>query len=230
MRFEDRILMAFAYGELSTTEAARIAAALKDDPELAARIERFRSVRTALRKVYDSVADEPVPDHLRALLGEVAAKLPELPVVTPAPAASQKFQMPALAWAAIAAALIVGVLGGRLATPAPLFVLQHGQMQAGAELARALEHDLSNTPPSGLVRVGASFFAGGDGVCRTFAREAVSGIACREGELWTIRFAASPGEGPDPRAALMAMVDTMIDGEPLTPAEETEARARDWRR
>jgi hypothetical protein len=235
MRFDDRILMAFAYGELSPEDAARIAEALAGDPDLAARVERFRHVRSALRKVYDSVADEPVPARLRALLGDVASSEAPAPVVaapspTPPPV-SRRFALPAAAWAGVAAALIVGVIAGRLATPEPFLVQKSGELIAGVTLARALNERLStDADSSGDLRLGGSFYAGGDGVCRTFTRAALSGVACHEGADWTIRFATSRGGGPDPAAALMAMVDTMIDGAPLTPAEEEDARARDWRR
>jgi hypothetical protein len=236
MRFDDRILMAFAYGELSPEDTARIAEALEGDPELAARVERFRHTRAALRTVYDSVAAEPIPEHLRALLGDVATAEPPPPLLPPSPPimphmpARRRLALPALAWAAIAAALIMGVIAGRLATPEPLFVQGEGQLRAGLALSRALNDRLSTDPVVSGVRLGGSFYAGGDGACRTFTQESVSGIACREGENWTIRFTTSRGEGPDPAAALMAMVDTMIDGAPLTPAEEAEARERNWRR
>lgn len=232
MRFDDRVLMAFAYGELSPADAARVAEAVEDDPALAARVARFRNVRTNLRKAYDSVAEEPVPERLRALLGDVASiepPPPRPPAVQAAPPARSRVTIPAAAWAAVAAALIIGVLAGRLASPDPLFVHRHGKLQAGVVLARALDDRLSNEPAAaGGARLGGSFYAGGDGACRTFTYEEASGIACRDGADWTIRYAMSDGGGPDPSAALMAMVDTMIDGDPLTPAEEAEARARHW--
>lgn len=235
MRFDDRILMAFAYGELSPEDAAHIAEALAGDPDLAARVERFRSVRASLRKVYDSVANEAVPEHLLALLGGVATSEAAAQTAATATLSTPRIVraapgLPAIAWAGVAAALIIGVLAGRLATPDPFFVQRDGEMRAGAALAHALNDKLSTDPASGGLRIGGSFYAGGDGACRTFTQDAVSGIACREGANWTIRFTTSRGEGPNPAAALMAMVDTMIDGEPLTPAEEVEARERAWRR
>ncbi|MDX2275504.1 MAG: NepR family anti-sigma factor [Hyphomonadaceae bacterium] len=225
MRFDDRVLMAFAYGELSPEDAARVAAAVEQDAELAARVARFRNVRTALRKVYDSVAEEPVPERLRALLGDVARNEPP-PVVASSPAR----KLSPMAWAMIAAALIVGVLAGRLATPEPLFVRAPSGLAAGAALSRALEEKLSAEAAVDGLRLGGSFYGGDDGVCRTFTADGVSGIACKQSDGWVIRFAVSDGEGPDPGAALMAMVDTMIDGDPLTPAEEIEARSRGWTR
>jgi hypothetical protein len=237
MRFDDRILMAFAYGELSPEDTERIAEALEGDPELAARVERFRHTRAALKTVYDSVAAEPIPEHLRALLGDVATAEPPPPpkasALPPAPQSPvrRRRALPAVAWAGVAAALIIGVIAGRLATPEPLFVQGDGQLRAGLALSRILNDKLSTDPATASgVRLGGSFYAGGDGVCRTFTQNSMSGIACREDEGWTIRFATSRGEGPDPGAALMAMVDTMIDGAPLTPAEEAEARDRNWRR
>lgn len=222
--------MAFAHGELAPEEAARIATALERDPELAARVARFRNVRAALRKVYDSVAEEPVPERLRALLGDVASHEPRNISAAPARTKGVRQGLGPASWAAIAIALMIGVVAGRLATPAPFLVQKGAVLAAGASLSRALSEKLSTDPPFDHVRLGGSFYAGEDGVCRTFTRDDVSGIACRDGEEWLIRFAVSRGAGPDPGVALMAMVDTMIDGAPLTPAEEAEVRVRGWRR
>lgn len=71
MQFDAETLMSYVAGELSAVESKRVEAAMADDPELAARVARFRNVRRALRLVYDSVTREPVPDHLLSLLNDV---------------------------------------------------------------------------------------------------------------------------------------------------------------
>jgi anti-sigma factor RsiW len=117
MKITDEDLMAYADGELPPAEAKRIESAMAEDTALAARVARFRRVRRALRTAYDSVVSEPIPEHLRALLGDVAAhERDDTPaaVVDLAVAREQRavrFGPPA--WAAMAASLIVGVLVGR---------------------------------------------------------------------------------------------------------------------
>lgn len=120
MRIDDETLMAYADGELSALETKRVEAAMAEDSALAARVARFRSVRRALRTAYDSVAAEPVPEHLRALLGDVATHEPDdfLPpsrrsdTNTSSGQRSPKFSL--WVWVAIAASLVIGALIGRL--------------------------------------------------------------------------------------------------------------------
>lgn len=71
MSFDAESLMAYVAGELSAADAKRVEKAMADDPDLAARVARFRNVRRALRLVYDSVTREPIPDHLMSLLNDV---------------------------------------------------------------------------------------------------------------------------------------------------------------
>lgn len=71
MTFDAEMLMAYVAGELPATDTKRVEAAMAEDPDLAARVARFRNVRRALRLVYDSVTREPIPDHLMSLLNDV---------------------------------------------------------------------------------------------------------------------------------------------------------------
>lgn len=114
MRIDDETLMAYADGELSPLEAKRIEAAMAEDFSLAARVQRFRAVRRALKTAYDAVAAEPVPEHLRALLGDVAATEP---AARSAPAKAQESRRPpclgVIVGLAIAVSLLAGFLLGR---------------------------------------------------------------------------------------------------------------------
>lgn len=71
MQFDAETLMSYVAGELPAMDTKRVEAAMAEDPELAARVARFRNVRRALRLVYDSVVREPIPDHLMSLLNDV---------------------------------------------------------------------------------------------------------------------------------------------------------------
>ena len=253
MRFSDETLMAFADGELPEAEAAQVRAALAADPMLAKRVERFRNVRRALRATYDSVAQEPIPERLRALLGDMAAQepaAPAAPAITSAPvvdlaaalaqrrAPAQRFTPPV--WAALAASVLVGLFAGRLLTPAPqsLLAAENGQLRAGAALTRVLDTRLGGDADTDL-HVGLSFRAQDGRYCRTFdrieANKAVSGLACREPEAWVVRIATTEPvlsstyrQAGSAAPAVMEMVDSTIDGDPLTPAQERAARDHSW--
>jgi negative regulator of sigma E activity len=233
MKITDEDLMAYADGELSPLEAKRIEAAMAEDAELAARVARFRNVRRALRTAYDSVVSEPVPERLRALLGDVAASEPETeapartaPVIDLASAREQKprrFGPPA--WAAMAASLVVGVLVGRtLLTPSSGDILTQDGLYAAPNLAQVLDTQLANDEPNGATRIGLSFRTQSGEFCRTFAHEAservTSGLACREQERWSVRVALTePSRGDGYRQAgadapaVLEAVDAIIAGE-----------------
>jgi hypothetical protein len=244
MRIADEVLMAFADGELPAAEAEQIEKAMRGDPTMAARVARFRSVRTALRAAYDSVAQEPIPDRLRALLHDVDGAAPSIPASTPivdlgAERARRRFTTPV--WAALAASLVVGVFAGQVVTPDSLFVGEPGQLRAGGQLSRVLETRLASAPEnaSSDLRVGLSFRTADGDVCRTFtgrgADGGVSGLACRDDNAWAIRVAAAmPASAGEYRQAggetiVMDVVDALIAGEPFDAAQEAAARTNRWR-
>lgn len=246
MPIDDDTLMAYADGELPPLEAKRIEAAMAEDPALSARVARFRAVRRALRSAYDSVAAEPIPDHLRALLGEVALHeanddpIPSAPVIDLAGEHERRraprFGPPA--WAAMAASLVVGVLAGRafFAQEAP-FVGGPGDLYAGASLAQALDTELASTPQAGATRIGVTFRTHGGEICRTFVQNnAVSGLACRDGQRWAVRVAVADHENggayrqaASAAPAVLAMVDQLIDGDAFNADQERAARDHSWR-
>jgi len=247
MRIEDEILMAYADGELTPLEAKRIEAAMAEDSTLAARVARFRSVRRALRSAYDSVAAEPIPDHLRALLGEVALNEPIEPgpsstvgdlAAARAQRSAPRFGPPA--WAAMAASLAIGLLAGRaLLQQDGSFVGADGNLYAGGGLAQALDTQLASAAQNAtaVTRIGVTFRSRGGQVCRTFVQDnAMSGLACREGQRWAVRVAvADRGNGGAYRQAgsaapaVLTMVDQLIVGEAFDAEQERAARDHSWR-
>jgi len=256
MTLNDEILMAFVDGELPDEEASAVRAAMADDRELTKRVERLRAVRRALRDTYDNVTQEPIPDRFHALLGKIAMKEPEqaspapsaaptaAPVVDLAAARAARPRFTPPVWAAMAACLLVGVLGARLigSSSPSLMAEKDGQLRAGAALTRVLDTRLASDAENAkaALHIGVSFRAQDGAYCRTFdsieASEDVSGLACRQNDGWVVRIATTePAIAGDYRQAgssapaVLSMVDTMIAGDPLTQAQERAARDHSWR-
>jgi hypothetical protein len=242
MKLSDEELMAYADGEATPFEAKRIEAAMADDPALAARVARFRAVRRALRTAYDSVVSEPVPERLRALLGDVAASEPtEEPVtVTSLAVEREKRARPTFgppAWAAIAASLVVGLVAGRAFIPANETLFTQDGLYAASSLSRVLDTRLAGDPAnqSDSTRVGLTFRSQEGELCRTFAHNererVVSGLACRASDRWAVRMAltepdsnaGSYRQASAPAPAILEAVDAIIDGEPFDASQEEAA-------
>ena len=86
-------------------------------------------------------------------------------------------------------------------------------------------------------RIGLTFRDKSGKICRTFAEQATSGLACREGGDWRIRnlYQSPEGQASDYRMAsgqdpqLMEAVEASINGEPFDAAQERAAREQGWR-
>lgn len=68
-------LQAYVDDLLDPRRRAEVEALLAADPETATRIADFRAQRTAIRRLYDPVLDEPVPERLRAMLHRPARRI-----------------------------------------------------------------------------------------------------------------------------------------------------------
>jgi hypothetical protein len=231
----DETFFAWLDGELGPGEAARVAAEVEADPELAAKAERHRALQARLTQAFGVVADARVPEQLSA-----AAQPAEAEVIDFAAAkgsrATRWRSVPQ--WAALAATLAVGVFVGTMVPQrrdAPVAV-EGGQLYAASALDRALDAQLASAP-SGPVRIGLTFRDRSGAICRTFTEPAQSGLACRSGDRWQLRglFAAPEGQGGNYRMAagmdpgLAALVDTTMAGEPFDGAREKAARDTGWR-
>lgn len=145
-------------------------------------------------------------------------------------------------WTAMAACLVGGLVIGRVAMPIiPTLSGADGPSQiAAGPLAQAL-----NTLPSGRgagpISVGLSFKDQTGLYCRTFharGRAPVAGVACREPSAWRVRAISPAGPaldaayrtaGSETPAAVLAVVDAMIVGQPLDAAGEAKAKAAGWK-
>ncbi len=68
MKHFDEQLDAYVDGELPDAKRTLIAEAIAQDPNLAQRVARQRTLRDRLRENFDGVLHEPVPDRLMGLV------------------------------------------------------------------------------------------------------------------------------------------------------------------
>jgi hypothetical protein len=247
MSFSDETLMAYADDELDGPTRAAVEAAIASDPELAQRIARQRALRDRLRRAFDPLLAEPVPERLLASVRAAPAALPAGRVVRLERRAVPRWSWPQ--WGAMAASLGVGVVLGalllRAPAGAPLLVAHDGRLEASGLLARALQDQLASAQPaSAPIEIGVSFRAHGGEYCRTFVvegRRALAGLACHDPAAWRVmalaQSEAEPAAGGAYRAAASALppavartLDALIAGEPLDASGEAAARARVWNR
>lgn len=235
---DDETLFAWLDGELAGDEAAHIEAAVADDPVLARKAAEHRALRDGLRAAFDPVAEAAVPPPLLRAVAKPSADVIDLASVRAARATPPQERRQRIGWAAVAAALVLGLSAGYAldGTPAGPAVQRDGRMMASAPVARALDQQLASagTAP-GAVQVRLTFRDSGGAVCRSFTTSAASGVACRENEGWAMRalFARQPEAGGSYRTAgssdpAVAYVGTIIAGDPFDAAGEARAKAAGW--
>lgn len=238
MKFSDEFLMAYADGELDAETRAEIEAAAAADPRIAEAIDRHQATRDLLRRGFDPILDEPVPDRLLAALAAGADHRAPADI-TPLPVRARRWSWPE--WGAMAATLILGALiGAALRTaPAPILERQADGLYAAGPLSDALSTQLAqDQPPGAEVQTGLSFRTAAGIYCRTFAFARTAGLACREPDRWRVDMLASAAEadvtgyrlaGVELPGAILAAIDARIEGDPLDAAGEMAARERGWR-
>lgn len=229
MSFDPATVAAFVDGELDDLTARRIAREAESDPALAAEIARHRALKARLTAHFAPVAEEAVPERLRALLVDASI---DTSLADRREAKRARFAP--VHWGAIAASLVLGLtLGLKPWLPAPDVTSANGTLVAAGSLARALDTQLaSNQPADAAVRIGLSFLDKQGRTCRSFEGAALSGIGCREDGRWALERALR-GEGRrDYRqassGALAADVAAMLAGDPFDAAAERAARDRGW--
>jgi hypothetical protein len=239
MSFDDETLMAYADGELEPVLRARVEQAMREDPQVAAAVERHRALRSDVFAAFAGVLDEPVPERLQpAAPGRV-----RVDVLAQAGAQALPARWSWRQWGGMAASLAAGVLAGALGwqqlrgSDASPIVQQGGELLAHGELADALTQRLASEAPVGQVRLGVSFQAKGGEYCRSFRLAATAGLACREGARWRIPILAQDREpeqagyrqaGSAMPAAVLDAIDQRIAGSSLDAAAERAARAQGW--
>ncbi|MEP6786698.1 MAG: anti-sigma factor [Sphingomonadales bacterium] len=226
---DDEMLIAYADGELDPLNAKRVERAMAADPAFAAIVEEHRALRNRLGNAFAPVLDQPIPDHLVAMLQSNV--VPFSPIVAPAPP-----QRRWLSGLAVAASLVAGVALGTQwqGAPGPVAVASNGLVASG-DLAHKLDTQLASV--SGDTRMLASFRESSGGYCRVFAAPSLDGIACKDAQGWQLRQTRPSGVKQDAAyrqaasgsAAIMAAAQDMMTGDPLDEAAEKRALKAGWR-
>jgi len=228
---EEELLMAHVDGELDPLTAGRVAEALAQDAELRAVAEAQRRLRDRLAEHYNPVADEEIPERLRAML---ETNVIALPTARP----GRRLSLGWGAGGAMAASFAVGLIAAQMIPErtGPTGVTGDRLVAAGP-LAQALDTQLvSEQSKSVATRIGVSFAANDGRLCRTFENQVMAGLACREGEGWHIlaHAAARPELGGEYRQAasradvVMRISQELMKGEPFDAQAERQARDTGW--
>ena len=75
-KFDDETLMAYADGELEPGQRAAIEQAMREDPQVAAAVERHCALRLDVGGAFAGILDEAVPERLQPQLSARAARQP----------------------------------------------------------------------------------------------------------------------------------------------------------
>jgi hypothetical protein len=240
MTFSDEDLMAYADGELDDAKRKEIQAAIHRDPEIARRVASHQTLKDALRKGFEPVLQEPVPDRLLTA-ARSGSSVSNSNVV---PLRGHKVPVrPRPRWIALAASFILGALalqfGGSLLRSDSI-TESHGQMLAAGALREALSNQLAAAQTQqSAVQIGVSFVSRTGHYCRTFQLRDLGGLACNEAGSWKVEVLArgNNADNPEyrpaasnlPTAVVQAVTDT-ISGDPLDAREEASARAQKWQK
>lgn len=230
MSFDPTTIAAFVDGELDDLTARRIERAAETDAALAAEITRHRALTARLAEHYAPICDEPIPDRLRSLLGDVTGV--DTSLADRRETRRARFSTPH--WFAIAASLVLGLtIGLRPWIPAADVQTDNGALIAAGSLAKALETQLaSNQPSDAAVRIGVSFEDKPGRYCRSFESARLDGIGCRDGERWRLERTLMGQRNGDYRQAtsgeLAAAAAAMMRRDALDARGERAARNAGW--
>jgi hypothetical protein len=252
MTISDETLMAYADGELDAAARAAVESAMREDPQVEARVAAHRMLRRKVQAAYSAELLEDVPERLLAAARGAESTRSKVVNLWDARAAMERSASRAQPlrpqWrtaGTIAASLIAGVGLGFFMwgpTESPLVRSAGGALVARGQLAQSLSNQLSaEQSHSSPVQIGVSFRAKSGDYCRTFALSGAvspSGLACRHGGEWQIQaLTQDPGTTGDSgyrtagspiSAAILKSVEEQIAGEPLDQAGERAARQRRW--
>lgn len=253
---DTELLSSLMDGELEAAEAESLQRRLADEPALAEQLAAMQRAERKLTEAYASVADEPLPAGLIALLSDAnedAVPADSNVVSFPKAAPRRSFFVPSSIAAGIALAIGFGFglsldRDGGLSESERLMAA-NALITPDTELFGVLESSPSGVTAALGGGVDAtprlSFQTAGGTYCRELTvaagnRESAV-VGCRESAGWALQAvihvsvsngsSASNGFRPatDPTSALDAIVDGLIDGVPLGAEAERNAIAAGWK-
>ena len=230
MNFDPETVAAFVDGELDDLTARRIEREAATDAALAAEITRHRALKARLTAHYGPIAEEAVPERLRALLA-----VDKIDTSLAGRREARRARFSGIHWGAIAASLVLGLaIGLRPWMPVADVATDGGTLIASGSLAEALDTQLaSNQPRDAAVRIGVSFEDRAGRYCRTFEGKSLAGIGCRVGDHWQLERTMRGQVNGDYRQAssadLASAAAAMMKGGALDAAGERAARDTGWR-
>lgn len=246
MKVTEEMLIAFADGELDPKERETVMRAVAADPELGRKLAAHQRLRMTLSGHFEPLAEEPVPDRLKALLVQKRASEDDNVVSLAAVREGRKGKVESegrRGWrpgwgnfAAIAATLVLGLAVGRSMNDGSPVGVSGGGMVARGELARVLDTRLASAQDSDADnRIGLTFRSKEGEICRTFDGAAIAGLACREAGRWRLeQLLPGTSAGSDYRQAsaadprIAASVQGMIAGAPFDAQAEKAALEERW--
>ncbi len=192
MTIDPEMLAAYADGELSPADAAKVEEAIAAHPDLAKQVEAHRALRAQLASAF-----RPDPRGARARQADGPPETEgKRAGHRPGGGAPRPRGRTAAGCASYAAALGAGRCpggvagpwgrGGTHCDPVGPVVSEDGQLVARGDLANALTTQLASAQDGKDVRILISFEARDGHYCRGYEQGATAGIACREGSDWRI--------------------------------------------
>jgi len=191
-------LMELADGMLSEPRRSVVEAEISADPELQARFQAFLVTGKALARLFDPVADAPVPERLTSAVLQGAASLPRRPLAHARSSASERLKnwlaARSIGWRLPPAAVLASLVCVAGVGAAIFWMLQKDRSFMGLapqQLAAALEAtpsdrvaDLTLAGGKASIRPELSFQNVDGRYCRQYylaleSRQAFSGYACR---------------------------------------------------
>ncbi|MDP9057531.1 MAG: anti-sigma factor [Pseudomonadota bacterium] len=232
---DEEAIFAYIDGEIDDAERIRIETKIAADPALQAIVSEHRALAARLNGAFATLLDDPVPPKLaRTAMGGAE-------VIDLADARARRKPRaragPVVQWAALAATLVAGLVGGAVLQSGPVGPVteQGGQLIASGKLALALDTQLASTQTAtDAVRIEVTFRNHNGAICRSFTARATEGVACHDGHDWQLRglLAHDKANTGDYRMASSSgaaeLVDALIAGEALDQAQERAALAAHW--
>ncbi len=249
MTITPEMLAAYADGELGADDAAKVEAAIAVDPALAENVRAHQALREKLSAHFAPILDQPVPQHLTAMLGQETksakdnvvdltqirrAREEEKRANAPRRTMSPRWAIGGVLAASLALALIFGT---RPSAPGGLIDMKDGALVASGALSKALDTQLASAQEGAPVRILLSFKAQNGHYCRGFEQGPTAGIACHDAGHWQIvRTQSDQQEKADGgyrqagsnASGIMAAAQEMADGAALDARGEQAAREAGW--